>query len=78
MAFSHLAGYTIDCPVNGRVHVVRFHTRLNGDMPATTYNEVGSVPVLFETDKPVNVYHCWIVEMQCRQPMAKIVFHRLG
>jgi len=49
MIFPHLAGYTVDCFVDGRVHVVRFRTGLNGDMPVTAQNGVHPVTMFFET-----------------------------
>jgi hypothetical protein len=48
MIFPHLSGYPVDGLVNGRVHVVRFCTGLNGDMPATTQDDVRSMTIFFE------------------------------
>lgn len=62
MIFSHLSGYTVDRLVNRRVHVVRFYTGLNRDMPVTTQDDVRPMAIFFEIQDSVHFENCRIVE----------------
>ena len=75
MIFPHLASYPVECLVDGRIHVLCFCTGFDGDMPVTTQDDVHSVTIFFETQHGVYREYRRIIEMQRRQPPAKVVFH---